>query len=219
REIISSVSREFRRGEGAMWLRSRPILLLFAFYAWAQVNMSNLIGVVRDSSGAAVPGVTIKITNTGTGAVRQEITDDTGLYRATLLEVGKYTVEAEKPGFQKLLKEGIQLQVGETTTVDLTLEVGGLSQSVTVTAEAELLRTETGSIGSTLQSRNIQQLPTIGRNPYVFVALTAGIQYTGDPTYVNPWDASGPSAFAANGYHQGSLFLLDGVPNMRMDVV
>ncbi|HZQ56213.1 MAG TPA: TonB-dependent receptor [Bryobacteraceae bacterium] len=181
--------------------------------------MSNLIGVVRDSSGAAVPGVTIKITNTGTGAVRQEITDDTGLYRATLLEVGKYTVEAEKPGFQKLLKEGIQLQVGETTTVDLTLEVGGLSQSVTVSAEAELLRTETGSIGSTLQSRNIQQLPTIGRNPYVFVALTAGIQYTGDPTYVNPWDASGPSAFAANGYHQGSLFLLDGVPNMRMDVV
>src|SRR5581483_11262175 len=190
-----------------------------AFYAWAQVNMSNLIGVVRDSTGAAVPGVTIKITNTGTGAVRQEITDDTGLYRATLLEVGKYTVEAEKPGFQKLLKEGIQLQVGETTTVDLTLEVGGLSQSVTVSAEAELLRTETGSIGSTLQSRNIQQLPTIGRNPYVFVALTAGIQYTGDPTYVNPWDASGPSAFAANGYHQGSLFLLDGVPNMRMDVV
>jgi hypothetical protein len=196
------------------------LILVLALGASAQVNKSNLVGVIRDSSGAAAPGVTVKIINTATGAIRQEVTDDTGLYRASLLDVGTYTLEAEKPGFKKLVKQGVQLSVGETVTVDFALEVGALAETVTVSAAAEQLRTETGSIGSTLESETIKQLPTIGRNPYVFVSLTAGIQYTGDPTYVNPWDASGPSAFTANGFGSGtSQFLLDGVPNMRMDVV
>ena len=196
------------------------LLFVLALGLSAQVNKSNLVGVVRDSSGAAVPGVTIRITNTGTGAVRQEVTDDSGLYRASLLDVGTYSLEAEKTGFKKILKPGILLPVGETVTADFALEVGALAETVTVSAQGEQLRTETGSIGSTLESQSLAKLPTIGRNPYVFVALTAGIQYTGDPTYVNPWDASGPSAFTANGFGSGtSQFLLDGVPNMRMDVV
>jgi hypothetical protein len=128
-------------------------------------------------------------------------------------------LEAEKVGFKKSSTRESNCKSVRLRQADLSLELGGLSQTVTVSAESEQLRTETGSIGSTLESRNIERVPTIGRNPYVFVTLTAGIQYTGDPTYVNPWDASGPSAFAANGFHQGSQFLLDGVPNMRMDVV
>jgi hypothetical protein len=201
-------------------LRSVFCFALFFCCAYGQVNKSNLTGIVRDSSNAAVPGVTVLITNTSTGAVRQEVTDDSGLYRATLLDVGTYTVSAEKAGFKKVVKQGVALHIGETTSLDLVLEVGGMTESVTVSAESEQLHTETGSIGSTLESQNIQKLPTIGRNPYVFVSLTAGIQYTGDPTYVNPWDASGPSAFTANGFASGtSQFLLDGVPNMRMDVV
>jgi hypothetical protein len=188
--------------------------------AFGQVNKSNLVGVVRDSSGAAVPGVTVKITNTGTGAVQEGTTDSSGLYRANLLDVGAYDLEAGKTGFKKVVQNGIRLAVGETTTVDLVLEIGAISETVTVSAQGELLRTETGSNGSTLDAQSVARLPTIGRNPYVFVALTPGIQYTGDPTYVNPWDASGPSAFTANGYGSGtSQFLLDGVPNMRMDVV
>jgi hypothetical protein len=203
-------------------MKNRTIVLFLglALAASAQVNKSNLVGVAHDSSGAAVPGVTVKITNTGTGAVRQEVTDNTGLYRANLLDVGVYDLEAEKSGFKKVVQKEIRLAVGETITADLVLEVGGMTESVTVSANGELLRTETGSTGSTLDTQSIAKLPTIGRNPYVFVALTAGIQYTGDPTYVNPWDASGPSAFTANGFGSGtSQFLLDGVPNMRMDVV
>ncbi|MGP8247792.1 MAG: TonB-dependent receptor [Bryobacteraceae bacterium] len=205
------------------------LLLVLAFESFAQVNKSNLVGVVRDSSGAAVPGVTIKITNTGTGAVRREVTEDTGLYRANLLDVGTYTLEAEKAGFKKVVKSGILLPVGETITLDFSLEVGGLTDTITVSAASDQLRTETGSVGSTLESRNVQQLPSIGRNPYVFVSLVSGIQYTGDPTYVNPWDASGPSAFVANGFGSGtgatsganstSMFYLDGVVNLRMDAV
>jgi hypothetical protein len=203
-----------------MKLHSIVAFLCLAPAAFGQVNKSNLVGVARDSSGAAVPAVTVKISNTATAAVRDEVTDASGLYRANLLDVGIYDLEATKAGFKKVVQKGIRLAVGETTTVDLLFEVGALTETVTVSAQSELLRTETGSNGSTLDTQSISRLPTIGRNPYVFVALTAGIQYTGDPTYVNPWDASGPSAFTANGFGSGtSQFLLDGVPNMRMDVV
>jgi len=212
-------------------MRIRTVLwgLLAVTAAFTQVNKSSLVGVLRDSSGAAVPGATVTITNTATGAVHREMTDDTGLYRANLLDVGTYAVTMEKSGFKKAVQEGVALQVGETTTLDVTMEVGALSDSVTVSAESELLRTETGSAGSTLEARNVQELPSIGRNPYVFVSLISGIQYTGDPTYVNPWDASGPSAFVANGFGSGtgatsgagstSMFYLDGVVNLRMDAV
>jgi len=176
-----------------------------------------------------VPGATVKITDTGTSATRQEVTTDSGLYRANLLDVGAYSIEVEKAGFKRALQQGIFLPVGETITADFTLEVGGLTETVTVSGVTEELRTETGSFGSTLESRNVEQLPSIGRNPYVFVSLTPGVQYTGDPTYVNPWDASGPSAFTANGFGSGnsatsgagstSMFYLDGVVNLRMDAV
>jgi hypothetical protein len=212
-----------------MKIRVAFLPLVLALGASAQVNKSNLVGLVRDSSGAAVPGVTIKITDTGTGAVRQEVTNGNGLYRASLLDVGTYNLEVEKAGFKKTVTQGVLLPVGETITVDFTLEVGVIADTVTVSAEGEQLRTETGSVGSTLESRNVQELPSIGRNPYVFVSLITGIQYTGDPTYVNPWDASGPSAFVANGFGSGtgatsgagstSMFYLDGVVNLRMDAV
>jgi len=200
--------------------RACVLFLLSILAATAQVNKSNLVGIAHDSSGATVPDVAVTITNTATGSVRREVTDASGLYRANLLDVGVYDLEAEHTGFKKVVQKGIRLAVGETTTLDLTFEIGALTETVTVSSNAELLRTETGSLGSTLESYSVAQLPTIGRNPYVFVALAAGIQYTGDPTYVNPWDASGPSAFTANGFGSGtSQFLLDGVPNMRMDVV
>jgi len=212
-------------------MRLRFVLLWLAVISatFAQVNKSNLVGVVRDSTGAAVPGVSITITDSNTGAVRHEVSDDTGLYRANLLDVGTYTVTAEKTGFKRIVKENVALQVGETTTLDVTMEVGAITDAVTVTSESEQLRTETGSVGSTLEARNVRELPSIGRNPYVFVSLISGIQYTGDPTYVNPWDASGPSAFVANGFGSGtgatsgagstSMFYLDGVVNLRMDAV
>jgi hypothetical protein len=212
-----------------MRLRVALLLLVPAAASFAQVNKSNVVGVVRDSSGAGVPGVAVRITDTGTGAVHQELTDVTGLYRANLFDVGTYNIEAEKAGFKKVVKQGILLPVGETITVDFALEIGGVNDTITVSAEAGDLRTETGSVGSTLEARNVAELPSIGRNPYVFVSLITGIQYTGDPTYVNPWDASGPSAFTANGFGSGtsatsganstSMFYLDGVVNLRMDAV
>ncbi len=192
------------------------LLLVFtcAFSLAAQVNKSNLTGIVRDSSGSAVPGVTIKLTNVDTGAARVEATSTSGFYRFTLLDRGNYRLEASVSGFKQFRRDSVELQTGETTTIDIELEVGALAESVTVTGEAALLRTETGALGTTVSQRVINELPLIGRNPYVFLTLSPGIQYTGDPGALNPWDVAGPSAFAASGSEARSEFLLDGIPNM-----
>ncbi len=185
----------------------------------AQVNKSNLTGFVRDASGSSVPGVELRLTNTATGATRSATSDQTGLYRFTLLDFGTYRLEAEREGFKKFLRDGIELTTGVTTTVDVVLEIGDLAESVTVTAESPLLRTETGALGGSVSTQVINELPLIGRNPYVFLALSADIQYTGDPGAVNPWDNFGPSDFSTSGSESRSEFLLDGIPNMRIDIV
>ncbi|HZO52774.1 MAG TPA: carboxypeptidase-like regulatory domain-containing protein [Bryobacteraceae bacterium] len=185
----------------------------------AQVNKCNLTGIVRDSTAAAVPSVTIKLTNTATGAARVEATDESGFYRFTLVDRGVYRLEAERSGFKRFQQDGVELVTGETTTIDIALSVGEVAESVTVTGEAAALRTETGSLGTTVNTQVLNELPLIGRNPYVFLTLSPGIQYTGDPGALNPWDVAGPSAFAAAGSEARSEFLLDGIPNMGISNV
>src|SRR5262249_47512909 len=115
--------------------------------------------------------------------------------------------------------DAVELQTGETTTIDVTLTLGEVAESVTVTAEAAILRTETGALGTSVNTKVLTELPLIGRNPYVFLTLSPGVQYTGDPGALNPWDVSGPSAFAASGSKAKSEFLLDGIPNMGISNV
>ena len=202
-------------------LRVVAIFLSVVFLAtsesWAQVNKSNLTGIVRDESGAAIPGVAIQVVNTGTGATRQEVSDRTGLYRFVLLDPGLYRLEAELSGFRRFVQDRVQLATGETTTIDVTLSLGQLSETVSVSAETPLLRTETAALGTTLTAEALTELPMIGRNPYVTLMFAPGIQYTGSPTAVNQWDNNGPSDFAAGGSESRSEFLLDGIPNMQRD--
>ena len=193
--------------------------LLLATLAAAQVNKSNLTGFVRDATGAAVPAVELRLTNTGTGAVRTTQSDETGQYRFRLLDFGVYRLEVEQEGFKKYIRDGILLETGETTTVDVAMEIGAITESIEVTAESPLLRTETGALGTSVNTRVVNELPLIGRNPYVFLTLSPGIQYTGSPTATNPWDNWGPSNFTSSGSEARSEFLLDGIPNMRIDIV
>ncbi|MBI2687378.1 MAG: TonB-dependent receptor [Acidobacteria bacterium] len=182
--------------------------------AAAQVDKSNLTGIIRDASGATIPGATIKITNKDTGALRTESSDASGFYRFTLIDRGSYRMQVEHSGFKRFVQETVELQTGETTTLDISLTLGEVAESITVTGEAATLRTETGALGTTVSTKVINELPLIGRNPYVFLTLSPGIQYTGDPGALNPWDVAGPSAFAASGAEAKSEFLLDGIPNM-----
>jgi hypothetical protein len=200
------------------WI-SVALALTFASRVPAQVNKSNLSGIVKDTTGAVVARAAVNLTNSDTGVSRAEVSDDTGLYRFLLVDLGRYRLEITAPGFKKFSRDGIVLQAGETITADATLQLGEVTESISVTGEASLLRTETAALGTTVNTRAITELPLQGRNPYVFLSLSAGIQYTGDPGNLNPWDVSGPSSFAASGSKARSEFLLDGVPNMAINNV
>src|SRR4029077_13430522 len=114
------------------------ILLLTASAAWAQAT-AQLSGTVRDESGAVLPGVTVTATQTDTGLVRTDVTDETGGYLLTNLPTGPYRLEGGLQGFKTYVQTGIVLQVGGTPTVNATLAVGALEESVTVDAAAPLV--------------------------------------------------------------------------------
>jgi hypothetical protein len=195
------------------------ILALAPMIAVAQVNKSNLTGVVRDPSGGIVAGAEVRLVNLGTQVARTEPSNNDGIYRFLLVDLGTYQLEVVRLGFKKFSRSGILLNAGETTTTDVTLELGETTETVTVQGEASMLRTETGSNGTTVTQRAIGELPLQGRNPYVFLSLSAGIQYNGDPGNLNPWDNDGPSAFASSGSKIRSEFFLDGMPNEKLNLV
>ena len=154
------------------------LLVVFAAPALAQIDRGNLTGVVSDPSGGAVPNAALLLVNTGTSAERTEHSDSSGIYRFATLEPGAYRIEVESTGFKRLIRDEIRIQAGETTAVDVHLVLGQSAESVTVMAESPLLHTESASLGNAVSGMTIQELPTVTRNPYTFVQLSPGIQYT-----------------------------------------
>ena len=115
--------------------------------AAAQAVTGTLLGNVTDTTGAAVPGTTVTARETQTNVSRTATTNDTGFYNFSSLQKGTYAVEAELQGFKKVLREGVRVEVNTTVRVDLKLEVGQLSETVTVAAETPLLQTDRTDTG------------------------------------------------------------------------
>src|SRR5438094_8094561 len=103
--------------------------------AWAQGSTAAVVGTVNDTSGAAIPGASVDVKNTGTGAVRKTVTDEQGRFRVVDLLIGEYEVQASHPGFQTILRKGILLTVGSDPVVDFSLPVGQAPETVTVQGE------------------------------------------------------------------------------------
>ena len=125
--------------------------------------------VVTDTSGAAVPGATVTLTNQGTGLVRTIVTDNAGEYTAPSLPTGKYKMVAELPGFKTATASDIELTVDTKVRVNARLEVGTVAETVTVAAASPLVQVATSELGTTVQEEQIKTLPLNGRN---FVNLT-----------------------------------------------
>src|SRR5262245_27786099 len=128
------------------------VLLIFHTSARAQVTTSTLVGLVRDSSSAVIPGATVVATHEGTGVSRDGVTDANGEFVFSALPNGPYTVRIELAGFKTLQNRGMQLGAGQTVRQTFTLEVGALSETVTVAGEAPLIETsmslQADSLGS-----------------------------------------------------------------------
>lgn len=123
---------------------------VLASVALAQTNLGSIVGTVRDTSGAVIPGITVKVLNEGTGWIREFQTLTSGDYQVTNLVAGTYRVAAEHSGFKKFVQSGIELDAGRTVRIDVRLEVGGLTEQVEVTASAPIVESETPSISTTI---------------------------------------------------------------------
>src|SRR5713101_4571837 len=149
--------------------------VLCAGAALAQTGTSSITGSVRDTNGAVVPGATVTAKNEATGVTSTQTTTDSGLYSFSSLPVGKYTITIEKQGFKTLQKTNNALEVGEPLTVDAALEVGSVSETVTVTGGTEQLQTANATIGNVVEQKAIEALPLNGRNPLTLLLLEPGV--------------------------------------------
>jgi len=164
-------------------MRFRPIqrsILLVAVVitfgcrlVWGQVQTGEILGVVTDSTGASVPGATVTVTDTDTGTSRTLKTDDQGRYDAADLQIGNYQVQTEVQGFAPQVQKGFVLAVGQKIVSDFKLEVGTITQEVTVSATtAPQINTTSSETGGLVNEQQMQELPLNGRDYNQLIALT-----------------------------------------------
>jgi hypothetical protein len=178
--------------------------------AQSQALNGQIEGVVTDATGAAIPNASITIKNIETGSERQVTSDESGVYRAPLLPLGTYQVTVEAANFKRLVREGITLTTGQTATVDLGLEAGDVSATVTVTSDAPVADAAKIDVGRVMNTREVQNLPLVSRNPYNYALLQANV--TGRPNA-----EFGVPRINANGYTRRTNYQLDGNNNTQAD--
>jgi hypothetical protein len=188
------------------------LLVASAVPALAQSQAANgaIEGTIRDNSGGVLPGVTVALVNADTGAQRIVVTNESGLYRAVLLPLGTYRVTAELAGFKKHDQAGIELSAGRTAEINITLQVGDLNETVSVTADSPIVDPAKIDLGRNLNEREVKNLPLVSRNPYNFALLQPGV--TG---YEN--SEFGVPRFSANGTLLRINYQIDGNTNTQKD--
>jgi hypothetical protein len=156
-------------------LLSYLALLAHITPASAQVVGASLSGSVRDETGAGLPGTTVVIQNRETGAERKLVSDDNGRYSAPSISVGRYQVSATKTGFNSQVKTGIELVVGQSSTVDFVLPVGDLKQTVTVEEAPSPVNLSTQETSGLVGERQVRELPLNGRSYDELMTLNAAV--------------------------------------------
>jgi hypothetical protein len=188
----------------------------------AQETRGNINGIVQDSSGV-IPGANVRITNTDTSQSQQLVTNSRGYFEAVLLNPGTYSVRVELRGFKTLTQTGIGLAVGQTVNLTLTLEVGQLTEQVTVTAQAPLLDATTVSSGLNFDRRLVEGLPIFSNMPVMLSRYTPGVapaeadvQNIFQGYMEGTTSAAGGQLGTGSGFdsrNTGNNFTIDGVSN------
>lgn len=193
---------------------SLAIVAAFAGGVTAQDPRGSVTGRISDSSGARLPGVTVTATNVATNSASTTTTNNEGNYSINYLPPGKYSITVELSGFKRLVRENIEVRVGDRLDLDLGLEVGNVQETVSVTAESPLLEMGSGSAGQVIDEKSIALMPLSDGNPFVLSRLAPGVAYTGDLKFSRAFDNAGTSAINVAGASGGNEFTLDGSPNM-----
>lgn len=179
----------------------------------AQTVTGTLKGRVTDTADAVVPGVAISIVNTETGLKRDVVTNDDGIFQATFLPIGKYTVTSTKTGFGTIVRENIDVRLNETSSVNFRIDPT-VSASVTITDEAPPINTENAEVKGTLTEREIEAKPTFNQGNFLTLAETfTGFQENPTSGQNNPTASSGSSINFNGTGTRGATFQINGVNN------
>jgi len=149
---------------------------LVCFSLFAQSDLSTITGVIKDPSGSAVPGAKVIVHNEATGVERQTVSADSGTFTVTNLPSGFYTVTVEGKGFKKFQTSKNKLDASVPLAVDVSLEVGGVTETVNVVADAARIQTETATVGALVEEAQIKNMILNGRNPILLASLKPGVR-------------------------------------------
>jgi outer membrane receptor protein involved in Fe transport len=187
------------------------VLLCASASLYAQTGQ--ITGRVTDTSDAVIAGSQITITEISTGIKRSAVSNSEGYYTAPSLLPGAYSVAVEQSGFRPVTRTGLELKVNQELRLDFKLEVGTVSEKIMVEASAPVLETETPSMGQVIDSRQVVQLPLLGRNPYALGGLAPGVRIARGMNDL-PVDQISTASVSINGARGNqNEFLLDGAPN------
>ena len=187
--------------------------LALSSVAFAQVDRATITGTVTDSGGAVIAGATVTITNLATNVAFRQPTTETGSYLLVNLIPGKYQVDVEQTGFKKV-SQVVTLEVGQRARVDATLEVGAVSETVTVGETTQLLNSNDATLGTVIPQFQVSNLPLAIRNWDDLLALVPGVQgdrYTEQGGGTSFGRTGGINVHGARALQNN--FLLDGVDN------
>src|SRR5436305_7547919 len=186
------------------------ILVLVALptcLVFAQTSTATILGVVKDTSGALIPGVSITVKHTDTGQTRTAISSDSGSYNVPLLPVGAYEISTTMPGFKQQVRTGINLVIGQQAVIDLTLEVGAAAEQITVSEEAPLVNTTLSSTSGLITEAQVKDLPLNGRSFDQLLAMNVGVVNN-----TSNMNSGNNPAFSVAGHRQETnRFLINGV--------
>src|SRR4029077_15787896 len=183
--------------------------LVLSVSTWAQKDTGSIVGTVKDGTGAVVPSADVEVTDVERGQTFKTTTSDSGEFVATPLPVGRFNVTVAIAGFKKAGSETVELNVQGRIAINITLQVGQITEEVVVTGAAPLLETETSELGQVVDQKRVTNLPLNGRNFAQLALLSTGTA----PSEPGARDEGG-YGFSANGARSlQNNFLLDGVDN------
>lgn len=192
------------------------LLLVSASVAYGQIDTGTVSGVIHDSAGAVIPGAKVSVTNESTGVKTELVANESGLFVSGPLRPGSYVVEVEATGFSKAAKR-IPLEVNERASLTFALEVGAVTESVTIQAEVPVLQTESATLSDVRTERAVKDLPLNGRNFTQLIQLSAGaIPSMAQSTGLQVVQKRGIPNVSINGSrHWQNNILIEGISNME----
>lgn len=192
--------------------------LLFATFAmlagsaYAQETRGTIRGTVSDPNGQPVTNATVVVTDVPRGTKTTLTTNGEGFYQALFLLPSTYQITVEAPGFKKALRDNVTLQIAQQIAADISLEVGGAEETVTVTGAVPILNTENASLGQVVDQQKLAELPLANGDPYKLIGTAAGVGFQGDERLDRPYEPTHIVGYSVNGVRSNRMDLtVDGI--------